>query len=140
MKKICTPSTKNVVPMSAEKVFFAAKKNVHALFSGSWRGLRCCCCSCLRRFPSLSAYHNSDTQSRFRFEPRWHSALSRLDLPLLLFWGDSDAVAPMEIAKALARDHLNKDKFVGKTMKGAGEIHEKSCLCHCLSHCHAVIF
>lgn len=49
------------------------------------------------------------------------SALSRLDVPVMLFWGDSDAVSPMDIPKALVRDHIRQDMFTGKTMKGTGE-------------------
>jgi len=59
---------------------------------------------------------------RARFEPRWLSALSRLDLPVMLLWGDSDAVAPMEIPKSLvSKGHVNAKHFTGKTMKGVGE-------------------
>ena len=58
---------------------------------------------------------------RYRVQNRWMEALSQIKLPVMIFWGDSDAVAPMEIPKALVRDNnINKDYFVGRTMKGAG--------------------
>jgi len=59
---------------------------------------------------------------RSRFEPRWLSALSKLDLPVMLLWGDSDAVAPMEIPKALvSKGHVNQKQFTGKTLKRVGQ-------------------
>ena len=58
---------------------------------------------------------------RFRLQPRWYEAMSQLDIPCMLFWGDSDAVAPMDIPKYLATNVFNSAKqFEGKTIKGAG--------------------
>ncbi len=57
---------------------------------------------------------------RARFEPRWLKALKdSKDLPVMVFWGDSDAVAPKEIAISLA-DYIKPEAFTGRTMKGAG--------------------
>lgn len=38
---------------------------------------------------------------RSDFEYRWNTALSTLDIPCLLLWGDSDSVAPLSIALAV---------------------------------------
>lgn len=38
----------------------------------------------------------------------------------MLLWGDSDAVAPMDIPKTLAKNHIPAAHFTGKTMKGVG--------------------
>ena len=54
-----------------------------------------------------------------RFEPRWLSSLSRLDLPVLLLWGDSDAVSPMDIPKSLAQILPHK-RVVGRTLQNTG--------------------
>ena len=62
--------------------------------------------------------HVDNVLYRHRFEKRWLTALSRIDIPMMFFWGDSDAVAPMEIPKAIATKYVKGDKFLGKTMKG----------------------
>ena len=35
------------------------------------------------------------------YEYRWHNALSDIDIPCKLVWGDQDSVAPIEIARML---------------------------------------
>ena len=57
---------------------------------------------------------------RARFESRWYRALANLDIPCLLFWGDSDAVSPTEIPKYLATNVLPKDKVTGKFLQKTG--------------------
>lgn len=57
---------------------------------------------------------------RSRFETRWLKSLEHLDVPCLLFWGDADAVSPMEIPKSLARDIIPPKVFNGKTLKDGG--------------------
>jgi len=57
---------------------------------------------------------------RRRFEDRWYSALRRLDIPCMLFWGDSGAVAPMEIPKFIASKVIPSSVFTGKVLKGSG--------------------
>eukprot|EP00095_Tigriopus_kingsejongensis_P004027 maker-scaffold5_size1054832-snap-gene-2.12 protein:Tk04027 transcript:maker-scaffold5_size1054832-snap-gene-2.12-mRNA-1 annotation:"PREDICTED: uncharacterized protein Rv1834/MT1882-like" len=57
---------------------------------------------------------------RSRFEGRWLQSLKKLEIPTLLFWGDSDAVSPMEIPKSLARDFIQPKVFEGKTLKDTG--------------------
>ena len=57
---------------------------------------------------------------RRRFEDRWYGALRHLDIPCLVFWGDSDAVAPMAIPQFLAANVLPAKMFSGKVLKGAG--------------------
>ena len=59
-------------------------------------------------------------QDRARFESRWYRALKKLDIPCMILWGDSDAVAPMEIPKHLAMNVIPQDKFNGKVMKDVG--------------------
>ena len=55
-----------------------------------------------------------------RFEDRWYASLRQLDIPCMLFWGDSDAVAPMAIPHFLAANVIPSKVFTGKVMKGAG--------------------
>ena len=56
---------------------------------------------------------------RARLEPRWLASLARLDLPVLLLWGDSDAVSPMDIPRSLAQI-LPRDRLVVRTLHRAG--------------------
>jgi len=58
-------------------------------------------------------------RDRARFEPRWLSSLSRLDIPALVFWGDSDAVAPMTIPRSLSTI-LPHQHLVGRTLQDTG--------------------
>jgi len=57
---------------------------------------------------------------RARFESRWYRALGHLDIPCMLLWGDSDAVAPMDIAKYLARNVIPPKVLTGKYLKNVG--------------------
>ena len=57
---------------------------------------------------------------RKRFEPRWLASLSKLDIPCMLLWGDSDAVSPTTIPKSLAMDFLPHHLVTGKTLQGTG--------------------
>ena len=41
---------------------------------------------------------------RARFEPRWLKSLSKSEIPIMVLWGDADAVAPIEIAKSLSEE------------------------------------
>ena len=41
---------------------------------------------------------------RARFELRWLKSLSASEIPIMILWGDADAVAPIEIAKSLAAE------------------------------------
>ena len=41
---------------------------------------------------------------RARFEPRWLKSLSESEIPIMVMWGDADAVAPIEIAKSLGEE------------------------------------
>ena len=47
-------------------------------------------------------------------------ALKQIDIPVMLFWGDSDAVAPMEIPKYLATHVVPGGKLTGKFLKDTG--------------------
>ena len=47
-------------------------------------------------------------------------ALKDIDIPVMLFWGDSDAVAPMEIPKYLATHVVPAGKLTGKFLKDTG--------------------
>lgn len=40
---------------------------------------------------------------RYHFEYKWYDALKELDIPSQFLWGDSDAVAPIAIAKSFER-------------------------------------
>merc|ERR1711974_570816 len=57
---------------------------------------------------------------RARFESRWYRALKKLDIPCMLFWGDSDSVAPMTIPKYLATHVLPPNIMTGKILKDVG--------------------
>ena len=59
-------------------------------------------------------------KDRARFESRWYRALKQIDIPVMLFWGDSDAVAPMAIPKHLATNVIPAEKLTGKFLKGTG--------------------
>ena len=59
-------------------------------------------------------------KDRQRFEARWMRSLKSLDLPCLLFWGDTDAVSPMEIPDSLATEILPAKWITRKSMKGVG--------------------
>ena len=48
------------------------------------------------------------------------TALRSIDIPVMVFWGDEDSVAPMEIAKSLAREVIPPKMFTGRTLKQAG--------------------
>jgi len=56
---------------------------------------------------------------RARFEPRWMSSLSKLHLPIMILWGDDDAVAPMSIPHSLAKV-VHKDFLTVNTIKNTG--------------------
>jgi len=56
---------------------------------------------------------------RSRFEPRWLESLSKLELPIQILWGDSDAVAPMSIPQTLAK-LINPQYLSFTTLPGAG--------------------
>ena len=47
-------------------------------------------------------------------------ALKRIDIPVMIFWGNSDAVAPMEIPKHLATHVIPAGKLTGKYLKETG--------------------
>ena len=55
-----------------------------------------------------------------RFEPRWLESLSRLELPIQIVWGDSDAVAPMSIPQTLSK-LINPQYLSFTTLPGAGK-------------------
>ena len=57
---------------------------------------------------------------RWRFESRWFRALRNLNIPCLVLWADSDAVAPMDIAKYLATNVLPSRIFTGKYLQNVG--------------------
>ena len=59
-------------------------------------------------------------KDRARFESRWYRALKQIDIPVMLFWGDSDAVAPMDIPKHLATNVIPAGKLTGKFLKDTG--------------------
>ena len=55
---------------------------------------------CLRVGGSLLSHQTIRyLRDRYEFEYKWLSALSQLDIPCLLLWGDKDAVAPFAIAR-----------------------------------------
>jgi len=58
-------------------------------------------------------------KDRARFEPRWLKSLSNLELPILLMWGDDDAVSPMIIPESLA-EIIDKQHLTVKTVKNTG--------------------
>ena len=55
-----------------------------------------------------------------RFDSRWMTSLANLQLPVMLLWGDDDAVAPMAIPKSIATI-VPKERLTFKTMPKAGE-------------------
>ena len=55
-----------------------------------------------------------------RFEPRWLESLSKLELPIQIVWGDSDAVAPMSIPQTLAK-LINPQYLSFTILPGAGK-------------------
>lgn len=55
------------------------------------------------RMPQLISY----VSERYRFHERWIGALTRLDVPTLIAWGERDPVAVMAIARALAAEIPN---------------------------------
>ena len=59
-------------------------------------------------------------QYRARFEPRWFAALRRLDVPVLLLWGDSDAVSPLQIPMYIRDNVLPQAAVTYRTLPGAG--------------------
>ena len=54
-----------------------------------------------------------------RFDSRWMTSLSNLQLPVLLLWGDDDAVAPMTIPNSIATI-VPKERLTFKTMSKTG--------------------
>ena len=59
-------------------------------------------------------------QYRARFEPRWFAALRRLDVPVLLLWGDSDAVSPLKIPMYIRDNVLPQAAITYRTLSGVG--------------------
>ena len=59
-------------------------------------------------------------KDRARFESRWYRALKKINIPCMLLWGDSDAVAPMDIPKYLATNVIPSGNMVGKYLKDTG--------------------
>jgi len=58
---------------------------------------------------------------RARFEPRWLKSLSKSEIPIMVLWGDADAVAPIEIAKSLGEEgHIGHKYLTGRTLKDVG--------------------
>lgn len=57
------------------------------------------------RLPSLIRY----IEERTRFRRRWIGALERLDIPMLVAWGELDPVAKVAIAERLARETRGAD-------------------------------
>ena len=57
------------------------------------------------RLPSLIRY----IEERTRFRRRWVGALERLDVPMLVAWGELDPVAKVAIAERLARETPGAD-------------------------------
>ena len=57
---------------------------------------------------------------RARFEPRWFSALKKFNVPVQLYWGDSDAVSPLKIPMYLRDNVLRKEFVKYKTLKDVG--------------------
>ena len=46
--------------------------------------------------------------------------MKKLEIPCLLFWGDSDAVSPLDIPKYLATNVIPKKVLTGKYLQKAG--------------------
>ena len=46
--------------------------------------------------------------------------MKQIDIPVMLFWGDSDAVAPMDIPKHLATHVIPASRLTGKFLKDTG--------------------
>ena len=59
-------------------------------------------------------------QYRARFEPRWFAALRKLDVPVLLLWGDSDAVSPLKIPMYIRDNVLPQAAVRYRTLPGVG--------------------
>ena len=59
-------------------------------------------------------------QYRARFEPRWFAALRKLDVPVLLLWGDSDAVSPLKIPMYIRDNVLPQAAVTYRTLPGVG--------------------
>jgi len=56
-------------------------------------------------------------QDRYDFEYKWLDGIKKVDFPCTIVWGDSDAVAPIEIAREIKRIAPN---CVLKELKGVG--------------------
>ena len=65
-----------------------------------------------------NSYFEEKSQIR-RFDSRWMTSLSHLQLPVLLLWGDDDAVAPMTIPNSIATI-VPKERLTFKTMSKTG--------------------
>ena len=57
-------------------------------------------------------------RDRYEFEYRWLDTLPKLDIPCLLAWGDSDAVAPLSIGETIR--NLSRGKCDLHVIKGGG--------------------
>jgi pimeloyl-ACP methyl ester carboxylesterase len=56
---------------------------------------------------------------RARFEPRWMTSLSKLRIPIMLMWGDDDAVSPIAMPHSVA-EFIQKDLLTFKILPGIG--------------------
>ena len=75
-----------------------------------------------------------------RFEPRWLESLSKLELPIQILWGDSDAVAPMSIPQTLAK-LINPQYLSFTTLPGAGkQLFVSSLVCTICKHVKVIFF
>ena len=64
------------------------------------------------------SYFEEKSQIR-RFDSRWMTSLSNLQLPVLLLWGDDDAVAPMTIPNSIATI-VPKERLTFRTLSKTG--------------------
>lgn len=69
---------------------------------------------------SLAYKTISYLKDRARFETRWYASLRQLEIPIMLFWGDSDAVSPVDIPKYLATEVFPSKLVTGKYLKETG--------------------
>ena len=59
-------------------------------------------------------------EDKTRHESRWLESLKRLDVPTMVFWGDSDPLAPMDIPKYLESFVIPQNVFHRKILKDVG--------------------
>ena len=54
-----------------------------------------------------------------RFDSRWMRSLANLQLPVMLLWGDDDAVAPMAIPQSISTI-VPKERLTFRTLSKTG--------------------